>query len=174
METIPASCNSTQRKGEPEIITSKTTRFVRPVSDSKRTESTDPLSISSDLAGSRPRCASFIYAELASFDETSGATQIGDPSPEASFTTAMALSAASLLFLHPCATVLALLLAACRGRLLRGRQVKKKSVEGRRHAAGSVQLHSARRLQGAQTCPTPCLLSTLPSSGRPCPRRLTR
>ena len=56
-------------------------------------------------------------SKLASFVETSGATKIGDTSPEASFTTAMALSAASLLFLHPCATVLALLLAACRGRL---------------------------------------------------------
>ncbi|EOD14030.1 hypothetical protein EMIHUDRAFT_211953 [Emiliania huxleyi CCMP1516] len=70
------------------------------------------------------------YAELASFVETSGATKIGDPSPEASFTTVTALSAASLLFLHPCAAVLALL-AACRG-LVRRLQVKKK-----RDASGS-------------------------------------
>ena len=63
-------------------------------------------------------------------------------------------SCASAPSLLPCANrlagvlagVLALLLAACRGRLLRGRQVKRKSVGGRRHAAGSVQLHSARRL----------------------------
>ena len=74
------------------------------------------------------------------------------------------------------AGVLALLLAACRGRLLRGRQVKKKIVEGRRHAAGSVQLHSARRRQGAQLArrqtPYPPR-SSLPRS-RPYPRRLTR
>jgi len=73
------------------------------------------------------------------------------------------------------AGVLALLLAACRGRLLRGRQVKRKSVEGRRHAAGSVQLHSARRRQGAQTCQTAYPpIHTPQISGRPCPRRLTR
>ena len=79
------------------------------------------------------------YAELASFVETSGATKISDPSSEASFTTATALSeieAASLLFLHPCAAVLALLLTACLEPLLRG-QVKKKRVQGRSHAARS-------------------------------------
>ena len=73
------------------------------------------------------------------------------------------------------AAVLALLLVARRGRLLRGRQVKRESVEGRRHAAGSVQLHSARRRQGAQSCPTPYPpIHTPQISGRPCPRRLTR
>ncbi|EOD35244.1 hypothetical protein EMIHUDRAFT_227540 [Emiliania huxleyi CCMP1516] len=57
------------------------------------------------------------YAKLASFVETSGATKIG----QVSFTTATARSeieTASLLF-QPCAA-LALLLAACRGLLLRG------------------------------------------------------
>jgi len=84
------------------------------------------------------------YAELASFVETSGATKISDRSSEATFTTATALSAASLLFLHPCAAVLALLLAASRG-LLRGQQIKKKKVEGRSHAAGSVHLLACSR-----------------------------
>ena len=68
-------------------------------------------------------------------------------------------SCASAPSLLPCANrlagvlagVLALLLAACRGRL-QSRQVKKKSVEGSRHAA--VQLHYSR--QGAQRiCPAP-------------------
>ncbi|EOD10338.1 hypothetical protein EMIHUDRAFT_248441 [Emiliania huxleyi CCMP1516] len=91
------------------------------------------------------------YAELAPFDETFGATKIGSrvvkPSLEESFTNATALSevdVASLLFLNPCAAVLALLLAAFLEPLLRG-QVKKKSVEGRSHAAISVPLLSSKR-----------------------------
>ncbi|EOD26646.1 hypothetical protein EMIHUDRAFT_236694 [Emiliania huxleyi CCMP1516] len=74
------------------------------------------------------------YAELAPlFDETSGATKIGDPSLEESFTTATALSevdVASLLFLHSCAAVLALLLAACLEPPLRGQVKKKRGVWG--------------------------------------------
>ncbi|EOD06762.1 hypothetical protein EMIHUDRAFT_218821 [Emiliania huxleyi CCMP1516] len=88
------------------------------------------------------------YAELAPlFDETSGATKIGDPSLEESFTTATPLSeidVASLLFLHSCAAVLALLLAAFLEPLLRG-QVKRKSVERSSHAAISVPLLSSTR-----------------------------
>ncbi|EOD07116.1 hypothetical protein EMIHUDRAFT_198415 [Emiliania huxleyi CCMP1516] len=88
------------------------------------------------------------YAELAPlFDETSGATKIGDPSLEESFTTATTLSeidVASLLFLNPCAAVLALLLAAFLEPPLRG-QVKKKSVERSSHAAISVPLLSSTR-----------------------------
>ncbi|EOD23668.1 hypothetical protein EMIHUDRAFT_239306, partial [Emiliania huxleyi CCMP1516] len=74
------------------------------------------------------------YAELlAPFDETSGATKIGDPSLEESFTNATAPSendAASLLFLHPCAAVLALLLAEFLEPLLRGQVKKKRGVCG--------------------------------------------
>jgi len=54
--------------------------------------------------------------------------------------TATKIDAASLLFLHPWAAVLALLLAACLEPLLRG-QVK--NVEGRSHAAISVPLLSS-------------------------------
>ena len=82
----------------------------------------------------------------APFDETSGATKIGEPSLEESFTNATALSeieVASLLFLHPCAAVLALILAACLQ--LPCGQVKKKRVEGRSHAAISVPLLSSTR-----------------------------
>ncbi|EOD30558.1 hypothetical protein EMIHUDRAFT_232732 [Emiliania huxleyi CCMP1516] len=72
------------------------------------------------------------YAELAPplFDETSGATKIGDPSLEESFTNATALSeidAASLLFLRSCAAVLALLLAACLEPPLREKRVERSS-----------------------------------------------
>ena len=101
-------------------------------------------------------------AEFASFDETSGATKIGDPSPEESFTIAAHSEIEELLFLHPCAAVLALLLAACSGLLLRGQQVRKKRVN-RSHAAISVPLLSSSRalrvgivlilLQGAQGTP---------------------
>ena len=88
------------------------------------------------------------YAELAPFDETCGATKIGSRLVE-SFTTATALSevdVASLLFLHSCAAVLALLLAAFLEPLLRGQVKKKRRVEGRSHAAISVPLLSRRAL----------------------------
>ena len=104
METIPASCNSTQRKGEPEIITSKTTRFVRPVSDSKRTESTDPLSISSDLAGSRPRCVSFNCADSTTLEFEQGELEWADQASRA----VCCRAAAFLSFLWPLAAWLAL------------------------------------------------------------------
>ena len=115
------------------------------------------------------------YAKLASIVETSGATKIG----QVSFATATARSeikTASLLF-QPCAA-LALLLAACRGLLLRGQQVKKKRVEVRGNAADSVHLLSSTHalrvgivvtflLQGA--CGTPAVQPVNVSSPSPPP-----
>jgi len=53
------------------------------IADSKTVESTDLFSISSDLAGSRPRCASFVWADSSTLEVEQGELEWDDQASRA-------------------------------------------------------------------------------------------